>query len=51
MSTMIDVLREAFDAKWEALLADPLTPHALDLLAIEAIAEDDAGQKEEITGD
>ncbi len=39
------------DAKWEALLADPLTPQALDRLAAEAIAEDDAGLTEEITGD
>ncbi len=39
------------DARWEALFADPLTPQALDLLASEAIAEDDAGQTEEITGD
>lgn len=31
------------DARWEALLADPLTPEALDALAAEAIAEDDAG--------
>lgn len=38
------------DAKWEALFADPLTPDALDLLAAEAIAEDDAGQTEEIIG-
>jgi hypothetical protein len=39
------------DAKWEALFADPLTPHALDLFAAEALAEDDAGETEEITGD
>ncbi len=39
------------DAKWEALFADPLTPQALEMLAAEAIAEDDAGQTEEITGD
>lgn len=39
------------DAKWAALFADPLTPRALDLLAAEALAEDDAGQTEEITGD
>ena len=39
------------DAKWEALLADPLTPQALDRLAADAIAEDDAGLTEEITGD
>ncbi|HEY7340838.1 MAG TPA: hypothetical protein VH591_08155 [Ktedonobacterales bacterium] len=39
------------DARWEALFADPLTPQALDLLAAEAIAEDDAGQAEEITGE
>ncbi len=39
------------DAKWEALLADPLTPQALDRLVAEAIAEDDASLTEEITGD
>lgn len=39
------------DAKWDELFADPLTPEALDLLAAEAIAEDDAGRTEEITGD
>lgn len=41
----------ADDARWEALFADPLTPQALDLLAAEALAEDEAGQTEEITGD
>lgn len=39
------------DAKWEVLFADPLTPLALDQLAAEAIAEDEAGMTEEITGD
>ncbi len=39
------------DAKWEALLNDPLTPQALALLAAEAFAEDDAGLSEEIKGD
>jgi len=39
------------DVKWEMLLASPLTPEALDLLAAEAIAEDDARQTEQITGD
>jgi hypothetical protein len=39
------------DARWDALLADPLTPQALDLLAAEALAEDDEGLTEEITGD
>jgi hypothetical protein len=39
------------DAKWEALFADPLTPQALEMLAADALAEDDAGQTEEITGD
>ncbi|HKS71153.1 MAG TPA: hypothetical protein VJQ45_12065 [Ktedonobacterales bacterium] len=39
------------DATWEALFADPLTPQALDALAAEAIAEDEAGLTEEITGD
>lgn len=39
------------DAKWEALFSDPLTPQALDLLAAEALAEDDAGKTEAITGD
>ena len=28
------------DAKWAELLADPLTPQALDLLAAEALAEE-----------
>ncbi len=39
------------DAKWDALFADPLTPEALEVLAAEAIAEDEAGLTEEITGD
>jgi hypothetical protein len=39
------------DAKWETLFADPFTPQALDLLAAEAIAEDDADQTDEITGE
>jgi len=39
------------DTKWEALFADPLTLEALNLLAAEALAEDDAGQTEEITGE
>ena len=39
------------DAKWEALFSDPLTLQALDLLAAEALAEDDAGETEEITGE
>jgi hypothetical protein len=29
------------DAKWDALFADPLTPQALEILAAEALAEDD----------
>lgn len=39
------------DAQWEALFADPLTSEALDQLAADALAEDDAGQTEDITGD
>jgi hypothetical protein len=39
------------DARWETLLADPLTVLALDKLGAEAIAEDEAGEAEEITGD
>lgn len=39
------------DARWEALFADPLMPQALDELAAEAIAEDEAGLTEEIAGD
>ncbi|HEY7779072.1 MAG TPA: hypothetical protein VIC85_02560 [Ktedonobacterales bacterium] len=39
------------DAKWEGLLADPRTPQALEQLAAESIADDDAGQTEDITGD
>ena len=39
------------DAKWEALFSDPLTLQALDLLAAEALAEDDAGETKEITGE
>jgi hypothetical protein len=39
------------DAKWDALFADPLTPQALDELAREAIADDDAGLSDDITGD
>jgi hypothetical protein len=33
-------LGEYRDAKWDVLLADPLTPEALDLLATERISED-----------
>ena len=39
------------DSTWDVLFVDPLTPQALDLLAAEALAEDDAGQTEEITGE
>jgi hypothetical protein len=39
------------DTRWEALLADPLTPRALDRLAAESIAEDGAGQTQDISGD
>lgn len=39
------------DATWDALFADPLTPQALDELAREAIADDDAGLSDDITGD
>ncbi len=39
------------DAKWDALFADPLTPQALDELAREAIADDDARLSDDITGD
>lgn len=35
------------DARWDALFADPLTREALDLLAAEGIAEDDADETEE----
>ena len=42
--TLAAILTQAMDddAKWEALFADPLTSQALDLLAAEALAEDDA---------
>lgn len=39
------------DARWETLLADPLTLQALDALATDAIAEDEEGGTEEISGD
>jgi hypothetical protein len=39
------------DSKWEELFSDPLTLEALDLLAADAIAEDEAGEAEDITGD
>ncbi len=39
------------DARWEELFADPLTPELLDMLAAESLAEDQAGQTEEIKGD
>jgi hypothetical protein len=39
------------DARWDALFADPISALALEKLAAEAIAEDEAGETEEITGD
>lgn len=48
-SLIMDVLDA--DARWDVLFADPLTLEALDALAAEAIAEDDAGLIEDIQGD
>lgn len=39
------------DVRWDALFADPLTPVALELLAAEALADDEAGKTEDILGD
>ncbi|HLY31452.1 MAG TPA: hypothetical protein VKQ36_10515 [Ktedonobacterales bacterium] len=52
-AALATILLEAMeaDARWAELFADPLTPDALDLLAAEAFAEDDAGLTEEIKGD
>ncbi len=38
------------DARWGALFADPRSDALLGRLVAEAIAEDDAGETEEITG-
>lgn len=38
-------------ARWEALFADPRSDKRLEPLVNEALAEDDAGETEEITGD
>ena len=38
-------------ARWEALFADPRSDKLLEQLVNEALAEDDAGESEEITGD
>jgi hypothetical protein len=38
-------------ARWEALFADPRSDKLLERLVNEALAEDDAGETEEITGD
>lgn len=38
-------------AQWDALFADPRSQQVLDWLVDEAIAEDDAGETEEIAGD
>ncbi len=37
--------------RWSALFADPRSDQLLEKLVAEAIAEDDAGETEEITGD
>jgi hypothetical protein len=37
--------------RWTALFADPRSDTLLEKLVAEAIAEDDAGDSEEITGD
>jgi hypothetical protein len=37
--------------RWTALFADPRSDALLEKLVAEAIAEDDAGETEEITGD
>jgi hypothetical protein len=38
-------------ARWDALFADPRSDELLERLANEALAEDEAGETEEITGD
>ncbi len=45
---LIDTMQA--DAKWDALLSDPRSDVLLERLVAEAIAEDDAGETEEITG-
>jgi hypothetical protein len=37
--------------RWDALFTDPRSDQLLEKLVAEAIAEDDAGETEEITGD
>jgi hypothetical protein len=49
LAALIERVLDA-DTRWDALLADPLTPEALDLLLAEALAEDVEGLTEEITG-
>jgi hypothetical protein len=49
---LAQLLMEAMqaDARWDALFADPRSDALLARLVAEAIAEDDAGETEEITG-
>jgi hypothetical protein len=50
---LADLLLEEMHAaeRWQTLFADPRSDDLLERLVNEAIAEDDAGETEEITGD
>jgi hypothetical protein len=52
-AALAELLLEEMDAtsQWNALFADPRSERLLDQLVSEAIAEDDAGETEEIEGD
>lgn len=51
--TLANLLLEELgaEARWNALFADPRSDKLLERLVAEALAEDDAGETEEITGD
>ncbi len=50
---MAELLFEAMDAeqRWEELFSDPRSEQLLARMVAEAIAEDEAGETEEITGE
>ena len=50
---IIDLVRQeiASEKRWQALFNDPRSEAALAVMVEEALAEDEAGETEEITGD
>jgi hypothetical protein len=52
-AVLADLILEELQAteRWDALFADPRSDVLLERLVNEALAEDDAGETEEITGD